>query len=267
VQLADFSKFDKPGKYILTIDGLGTSVPFEIGDKVFTDLAKGTLKAFYLNRSGIELTPEFAGKYARPLGHPDTAIIVLPSAASASRPAGTIISTPKGWYDAGDYNKYIVNSGISTFSLLSAYESYPAFYDTLTWNIPESKNNIPDILDEALWNIEWEMTMQDPKMAVFITQNHRSFVCWVRIAIHIQQSPLRCWERYRRRARFRCHHGYDGPYLQKYNPQLAADALAKAEKAWQWAKANPKVPFRNPQEQDGYPAIHTGGYGDWAFHR
>ena len=77
------------------------------------------------------------------------------------RPAGTIISTPYGWYDAGDYNKYIVNSGISTFTLLSAYETYPSYFDTLELNIPESGNGIPDILDEALWNIRWMMTMQD----------------------------------------------------------------------------------------------------------
>ncbi len=79
----------------------------------------------------MELTEEFAGVYNRPLGHPDNAVVVLPSAASDERPAGTVISTPKGWYDAGDYNKYIVNSGISTFTLLAAYENYPEFYDTL----------------------------------------------------------------------------------------------------------------------------------------
>ena len=52
---------------------------------------------------------------------------------------------------------------------------------------------------------------------------------------------------------------------KKFDAQLAADALVKAEKAWQWAKANPNVPFYNPKETDGYPAVHTGSYGDTHF--
>jgi endoglucanase len=41
-------------------------------------------------------------------GHLDTAVLEHQSAATASRPAGTKISSPRGWYDAGDDYKYVV---------------------------------------------------------------------------------------------------------------------------------------------------------------
>ncbi|MBX9852772.1 MAG: glycoside hydrolase family 9 protein [Cytophagaceae bacterium] len=92
----------------------------------------------------------------------DNNVLVHNSAANAFRPTGTIISSPRGWYDAGDYNKYIVNSGITTYTVLSLYEQYPLYFDTVNLNIPESGNTLPDILDEALWNVRWMLTMQDP---------------------------------------------------------------------------------------------------------
>jgi endoglucanase len=161
VMLADFSLVTEPGEYVLVVDDLGKSVSFLVDSISFVDLAKASLKYYYYNRASTPILSEYAGVYARDEGHPDTEVVVHPSAATADRPAGTIISTPGGWYDAGDYNKYIVSSGGTVFTILSAYETYPEFYDTLDLNIPESDNSIPDILDEALYNIKWMMTMQD----------------------------------------------------------------------------------------------------------
>ncbi len=89
------------------------------------------------------------------------------SGASTQRPALTVLPSAKGWYDAGDYGKYVVNSGISTYTLLAAYEHFSMFYQNRDLNIPESNNKIPDILDEALWNIEWLATMQDQDGSVY----------------------------------------------------------------------------------------------------
>ena len=89
-------------------------------------------------------------------------MLVHASAASKERPEGTVIASAKGWYDAGDYNKYIVDSGISTYTLLAAFEHYRDYFARKRTGIPESGNRLPDILDEALWNPEWMLTMQDP---------------------------------------------------------------------------------------------------------
>src|SRR5690606_29812505 len=112
VKLADFSALTAPGEYRVRVTGLPDSPVFRIGSDVYQALNKAAVKAFYFNRASSELLSEHAGVYARPAGHPDDKVLVHASAADATRPEGTIISGPKGWYDAGDYNKYIVNSGI-----------------------------------------------------------------------------------------------------------------------------------------------------------
>lgn len=152
IKLANFSEFDLPGIYQVRV-GIDTSFHFEIGNKVYQDVFKASVKAFYFNRASIELKPKHAGIFARAEGHPDTTIYYYPSEDIA--PASS-----KGWYDAGDYNKYIVNSGISTYTLMALYEHYPEYISTVDLNIPESDNSTPDVLDEAFWNLSWMLTMQ-----------------------------------------------------------------------------------------------------------
>jgi len=163
VRAADFSALTKPGSYRLCLGGSAVcSGSFSISDSVYTDITKASVKALYFNRSGYEITAEFGSKWARPAGHPDTTVLVHASAASKSRPAGTIISSPGGWYDAGDYNKYIVNSSITNYTLLLLYQLYPEYCRTLNIGIPESTNKIADVVDELLYNLRWMLTMQDP---------------------------------------------------------------------------------------------------------
>jgi endoglucanase len=74
-----------------------------------------------------------------------------------------------GWYDAGDHGKYVVNGGFSVALLLSEYErnltartgDRGALGDG-TLRIPESGNGVPDLLDEARWELEWMLRMQVP---------------------------------------------------------------------------------------------------------
>jgi len=57
----------------------------------------------------MPLDAKYAGIFARAAGHPDTECYFHPSTGHTT---GTKAS-PKGWYDAGDYNKYIVNTGVT----------------------------------------------------------------------------------------------------------------------------------------------------------
>jgi len=264
VRIADFTLMTQTGTFVIVIDGLGKSVPFKVSDKVFTDLLKGTLKYYYYNRASMEITSEFGGVYARPAGHPDTSVIVLPSAASAKRPAGTRISTPGGWYDAGDYNKYIVSSGITVFTLLSAYETCPELYDTLNTNIPESNNSIPDILDEALWNIKWMMTMQDEDGGVYNKTTDANFSGFI-MPKEATTTRYVCSKSTAATLDFAAVMAMTARIFRKFDPVLADSALAKAIRAWQWAKQNPNIAFKNPSASGGYPAINTGEYGDSGF--
>lgn len=265
VRIADFSSLDQPGVYVLQIDGLGQSVPFSVQNDIFIPISKALIKGFYFNRASTELLPEHAGIFSREAGHPDTAVVVHPSGASVERPAGTIILTPYGWYDAGDYNKYIVNSGISTFTLLSAYESYPQYFDTLSLNIPESDNNIPDILDEAMWNIKWMMSMQDPNdggvynkttTASFEHQVKPSQAVMTRYVITKTTAAT---------LDFAAIMAMTARIYKPYLPALADEVLEMSKNALDWAKANPDIPFSKPQASGIYPSISTGSYGDEYF--
>jgi len=136
VALADFSTWTEPGEYVLLVPGVGVSHPFEIKPYVHQRVAMWSLKGYYFQRASMALDESYAGKWKRKLGHPDNKVYVHESAATALRPKDTIISSPKGWYDAGDYNKYIVNSGISTYTLLQLYENYPYYCQSLNTHIP-----------------------------------------------------------------------------------------------------------------------------------
>lgn len=163
VRVADFSRFTTPGTYRICLTGTEVcSAPFRISDDVYSKIMREAVQSYYLNRSGIEITEEHGGKWVRPAGHPDTVVLIHKSAASASRREGTVISSPGGWYDAGDYNKYIVNSSITNYTLLLFYQLYPDYCRSLSLNIPESGNDLPDLLDELLYNLSWMLTMQDP---------------------------------------------------------------------------------------------------------
>jgi endoglucanase len=264
VSLANFSLLTEPGEYVILVNDLGKSFPFAISSDVFTELSGAGLKAYYFNRASTPVLSEYGGVYAREAGHPDTAVIVLPSAASANRPAGTVISTPGGWYDAGDYNKYIVSSGISVFTLLSAYETYPGYYDTLSLNIPESSNIIPDILDEALWNIKWMMTMQDTDGGVYNKTTEANFSGFV-MPDQVTSTRYVTAKSTAATLDFAAIMAMTARIYKKFDPELADTALNKAVKAWQWANEHPNIAFNNPGASGGYPAINTGGYGDSGF--
>lgn len=151
VSIADFSSIQKPGKYSIVVGS--SSKTITIDNNVYQTLGTKSLEAFYLARASETISEKYAGIYARPLGHPDDKVIIHASAASDKRPEGTIISSPSGWYDAGDYNKYIVNSGITVHTLLQLYEMFPEYYNNLKLKIPENSNQVPDLLDEILVNL------------------------------------------------------------------------------------------------------------------
>lgn len=263
VRLADFSVLTTPGDYRIKLGGAVLSDKFTIRADAYRSLNGAALKAYYFNRAGMALTPEYAGAWARPAGHPDDKVLVHASAASKARPEGTVIASPKGWYDAGDYNKYIVNSGISTYTLLAAFEHFPEYYKKQKLGIPESGNALPDILDEALWNLEWMLTMQDPADGgVYNKLTNKSFDGMVmpdkatgapRYVVRKGTAAALDFAATMATAS-RVFKAYDKELKQL--PGMSARMLAAAEAAWTWAEANPALPFKNP------PDIVTGEYGD-----
>lgn len=261
VRAADFSAFTTPGTYRICLEGKDIcSAPFRIGEDVYSEITRGAVRSYYLNRTGIEITEEFGGKWARPAGHPDTAVIIHSSAASAGRPAGTVISSPGGWYDAGDYNKYIVNSSITNYTLLLFYQMFPEYCRSLELNIPESGNKIPDLVDELLWNLRWYLTMQDPAdggvyhkltnlaFGGFVMPHEASeprYVVMKSTAATLDFAAVTAMA-------YRVFSNDPSVELRA----LAATCLEASDKAMKWAVAHPDVIYRQPDD------VSTGAYGD-----
>lgn len=265
-QIADFSAFQKPGKYYISIADKGISYPFEINNNIHREAAKASLKGFYYQRVSTDLPEKYAGKWHRNAGHTDDKVLVHPSAASKERPENTIISSTKGWYDAGDYNKYIVNSGITMGTLFSLYEDYPEYFKSFEINIPESNNKIPDLLDELLWNLRWMLTMQDPNDGgVYHKLTNPSFDGMVmpdkatKPRYVVQKSITAALDFVAVMAQA---NRIFKPF-EKQLPGLADSCLIAATKAWDWAKANPKILYQQNENNKQFdPDVVTGEYGD-----
>ena len=179
VHTLDFSSFTQSGTgFVLVADG-EKSYPFAISATVYEQLRKDSKTFFYTNRSGIEIRDTLAPGYGRAAGHVggppnrgDTAVSCQAPRDFMSfwtcAPSFTRDVTG-GWYDAGDHGKYVVNGGISVAQLMSEYErsltARTADRGALgdgTLRIPEAGNGVPDILDEARWELEWMLRMQVP---------------------------------------------------------------------------------------------------------
>ncbi len=261
--IVDFSEVTMPGTYTLS-NGKDRQTVI-IAEHPLEELTKASIKAFYLQRSGEAITAEYAGQYARPMGHPDNKVMIHPSAASEARPAGTIISSPGGWYDAGDYNKYIVNSAYSIGIMLSAYEMNPKLFDAMKVGIPESNNSMPDLLDEIAVNLRWMLTMQDPADGgvyhKLTTPNFEGFVkptdCHQQRYVVMKSTAATLdfaatmAKAYRIYSRF--------PECKAW----AEEMLKKAKRAYEWATEHRDVMYRQEvMNRDFDPDVQTGTYGD-----
>lgn len=257
--VVDLGSLTATGDYRLALGD--EACVLHVSERPYHAIATSALRLFYLFRSGVPI--EQGGAYNRPLGHPDTRVLIHNSAASPLRPAGTVISSPLGWYDAGDYNKYVVNSAFSIGLMFAVYEQQRDYFATLSTDIPESRNATPDFLDEMMFNLRWLITMQDPYDGgvyhKLTTPNFEGFVM-----------PVDCkQERYVVAKSVTATLDFAAvmadaarlfePYQQDY-PGFAAQAAAMAMRAYQWAKDHPTAFYRQSQLKE--PAVTTGEYGD-----
>lgn len=268
-KLADFSAFQRAGNFRLVVPGIKPSYVFRITPHVHHASAVALLKGFYYQRVSMPLQERYAGKWHRPAGHPDTAVLIHSSAATEKRPAGTVISSPGGWYDAGDYNKYIVNSGITMGTLLSAYEDFATYFDTLKTNIPESSNRIPDLLDEVLYNLRWMLTMQDPNDGgVYNKCTNAAFDGMVmpgvtKLPRYVVQKGTAATLDF---AAVMAQAARIYKPFNKQLPGLADSCLKAAKRAWQWSLKYPDLAYDQDKMNTIHkPAVSTGGYGDRSF--
>lgn len=157
----DFSSLTAEGDYYIydpTNDV--RSHRFTIDSDVYNQVLKSSLVMFYRNRSGIAKPVQQNGTKWSDTG------VSFPQDQNTrdlwdrTNPA-KYKDMSGGWFDAGDYNKYVTFTQTVVHDLLWAYKENPSVFGD-DWNIPESGNGIPDILDEIKWELDWLKKMNNP---------------------------------------------------------------------------------------------------------
>ena len=273
-QIVDFSALDSVGEYTLIIPSLSAAAHFSITNRPYKELTRSALRAFYYQRASMDIVEPYAEGYARKAGHPDDHVLVHASAATDERPEGTVISSPGGWYDAGDYNKYIVNSGYTMGVWLMAYEMNKAYFDTLNLNIPESATgnpspvtpHVPDMLAEAMYNIRWMMTMQDLDGGVYHKLTTPNFEKFIR-PDQCKQQRYVVLKTTAATLDFAATMALAARVYAPYDPDFCAQAKEAAEMAFAWALEHPDIYYNQPALNEQFtPAINTGAYDDFDVH-
>ncbi len=281
VHTVDFSGFTRAGAgYTLVADG-ETSHPFDISAELYRQLRSDALQFFYIQRSGIAIDGGLVGaQYARPAGH----LGVAPNRGDTDVPCqagvcGYRLDVRGGWYDAGDHGKYVVNGGIATAQLLSTYERtktaatgrFGAALGDGSLRVPERGNRVPDVLDEARWELDFLMRMQVPAGQPLAGMAHHKVhdQAWTGIPMQPQDDPqprelhppstaatLNLAATAAQCARL----------FAPYDAAYARRCLTAARTAYTAAKAHPAV-FADPNDGNGGGTYADGDVSDefyWA---
>jgi endoglucanase len=256
VRQADFTPLTREGAYHLELEGGAASRSFHIKEDVFAEAAQLAMRSFYGQRCGVavDLGPRFPD-CSHGACHTEDGRFHPSSGRSGRRDAA------RGWHDAGDYGKYIVNSGITTGTLLLAWELYGDRWAALRLHLPEAGGKLPEFLAEVRWNLDWMLSMQDEDGGVWHKLTSETFCPFIppekdrdpRFLIGTGTSPFK---NSAATGDFAAVMAQASRVFRPFDPAFAKRCLRAAEAAWPWLEAHPDVLFSNP------PGVRTGGYGD-----
>jgi endoglucanase len=254
----DFSSVTTPSAYYVLDTARGVRSPvFVVSADVYRELLKHAVRTFFYQRAGHAKDAEFAGA-----SWADAASHVRPGQDREARrydrtsDATTERDVSGGWYDAGDYNKYTNWTAEYVVDLLRAYRERPEIWSD-DYDIPESGNGVPDILDEVKWGLDWLVKMQneDGSLLSIVGLDHGS-----------PPSAADGPSRYGSPSTSATLSGASAfavgakvfAALGAAHAAFAEDLAARAERAWQFADANPNLTFRNNDAANGSEGLGAG---------
>jgi len=248
VHQIDFSNFRQAGSSLTLVVGTEKSDKFDVKNETFKKLKFDALAFFYHQRSGVSIDMPHAGAAAwvRPAGHvQDNAVSCAPGSGCNYK-----LDVSGGWYDAGDHGKYVVNGGISVWTLLNLYERTKLHGSSL-----------PDLLDEARWELEFLMKMQVPPGHQLSGMAHHKIHSerWTPIPTAPQADSVPRYLRPPSTAATLNLAAVGAQCARVYregDKAFADRCLVSAERAWQAAEAHPSVYARGDDKEGGGP------YGD-----
>jgi endoglucanase len=250
VSYADFSEMRIKGTYYISVDGLGKSCNFKVGDNtLFSEVNSAMAKALYFQRCGIALEPKYAGEYIHASCHTGKAMLYGNEVVE--------MDVSGGWHDAGDYGRYVVPAAVTAADLMLAYEFYPESFIN-NYNIPESFNNIPDVLDEVRYGITWMFKMQDKQTGgVYHKVTSRNFPDLAAMPDTDVDDLLVMPVSTTATADFAAVTAMASRIYKNIDAAFSEQCLIASLKAWKWLETNSDfIEYRNPQD------VSSGEYGD-----
>ena len=245
VALANLGEL-KAGTY--TLESAEGQRTLSVSEKPWKAVTNALIKGLYYQRCGCELKPEHAGIYSHPACHT--------APASDWEDRSVLRRVTGGWHDAGDYGKYVGPGAVTVGHMLYAWKLFPeGCSDDL--NIPETGNGMPDILNEARYELEWMLQMQrsdgafhhkltKARFAPFIMpQDDKEPEYLMPIGHCATASACACLA-----LAYRVYGAFDEAFANRM--------LLAARRAWDWLMKHTTdyVPFRNPE------GVFTGWYGE-----
>ena len=242
----DFSDFDMEGEFkVLVRDPELESPLFRIDEHPYDELYRALIRMLCLQRCGTESDEEIAGDFAHGSCHTEDAVIY-----------GTeeTMDVSGGWHDAGDYGRYVVSGAKAVADLFYAYEMGAGSLDDA--GIPESGNGISDLLDEARYELDWLLKMQDPESGgVYHKVTRANFPGEVFPEEETDElilSPVSTAAT----GDFAAVMAKAARIYKEIDEDFADEAMSAALRAWDYLETHEAKGFTNP------PEISTGEYPD-----
>jgi len=231
--------------YVLDVDRNVRSYPFQIGDQVYRNVLKQAFRVLFYQRAGqVKAAPQAGAGWTDAASFTGALQDQHCRLFSDKNNAATERDLRGGWYDAGDLNKYTSWTAGYVETLLRAYAENPTIW-TDDFNIPESGNGIPDVLDEAKWGLDFLVRMQSSDGSVLSIVGEPAASPPSSATGQSLYGPANTSATLATAAAFAA----AARILKLPNNQTlntaAADLLSRARNAWTWAVANPNVQFRN----------------------
>lgn len=175
----DLASVPEGGPYKIVVDGIGCSYPFGVGGEFSKMLAHQLFRAQYLQRCGCPIDePDIRKdpchtliyKVNGPIGEANIDV-------AGNEPTFTMYG---GYHDAGDADRRAYHMENPVLNLM-IFEAFPEYFTDGQYRIPGDftkdfhiknyENNIPDILDEALWGtLAWEYLQNEDGSIQFGTE-------------------------------------------------------------------------------------------------
>jgi len=166
----DFSELRQEGEYILKLSEQAHSSSFIIGAEAYQGYTEDILGFMRQQRCGYN-------PFFDIVCHKSDGRIFY-----GDKPDSTYIDASGGWHDAGDQLKYLITGSFATAFMLLSYELEPEkFGDTHDALGRPFPNNLPDVLDEAKWGLDWIHNLHpEPGMLIHQVADDRDHRGWKR---------------------------------------------------------------------------------------